>query len=179
MNFRHSHISMFLVVFAMLKLLSKFDKNGMIHSIKPTIHHERRNTLCLDMWPKLIDHDYYQSLVGSLIFLMHIKLQLSFAMSCVNTYIATPQYVLDVVVRILHYMKGTNHLGSFFRSMILLVLPCNARILCRESLQNIAASKDFTPQKLGKMIHFNLVGKECFLLHLSNVQTPSDFITDP
>lgn len=79
MNFQnninwHSHISMFLVVFAMLKLLSKFDKNGMIHSIKPTIHHERRNTLCLDMWPKLIDHDYYQSLVGSLIFLMHIKL---------------------------------------------------------------------------------------------------------
>jgi hypothetical protein len=30
--------------------------------------------LCLDMWSKLVDHDYYQSLVGSLIFLMHIKL---------------------------------------------------------------------------------------------------------
>ena len=63
-----------------------------------------------------IDKGQYQRLVGKLIYLAHTRLDIAFAVSCVSQFMHSPSKShLDVVYRILKYLKGTLGRGLMFK----------------------------------------------------------------
>ena len=64
----------------------------------------------------LVDIGRYQRLVGRLIYLSHTGPDITFAISVVSQYMHTPrQKHLDIVYRILRYLKKNPGRGLFFR----------------------------------------------------------------
>lgn len=63
----------------------------------------------------LVDKGSYQCLVGKLTYLSHIGPDIAFAVSVVSYFMHNPQEHMDVVYRILKYLKGTLGKGIIFQ----------------------------------------------------------------
>ncbi|XP_022863960.1 uncharacterized protein LOC111383990 [Olea europaea var. sylvestris] len=67
---------------------------------------------------KSVEIDRYQRLVGKLIYLSHTRPDTAFAVSVIIQHMHSPKEAhLQVVYRILRYLKGTSGKGSFFKKM--------------------------------------------------------------
>ena len=90
----------------------------------------------------LVDKGSYQCLVGKLTYLSHIGPDIAFAVSVVSYFMHNLQEHMDVVYRILKYLKGTPGKGLFFK---------------RNEVKGIEAFKDANWQDLS-MIENQLLG---------------------
>ena len=60
--------------------------------------------------------DQYRRMVGKLIYVPHTRPDITYAMSVVSRYMHLPQVQhMEVVMRILRYLKGTSSRGILFR----------------------------------------------------------------
>ena len=65
---------------------------------------------------KPVDRERYQRLVGRLIYLSHTRPDIAFAVSVVSQYMHSPKEShLEVVYKILRYLKGSLGRGLFFK----------------------------------------------------------------
>ncbi|RVW40345.1 Retrovirus-related Pol polyprotein from transposon RE1 [Vitis vinifera] len=65
---------------------------------------------------KPVDREKYQRLVGRLIYLSHTRPDIAFAVSVVSQYMHSPKEShLEVVYKILRYLKGSPGRGLFFK----------------------------------------------------------------
>ena len=63
-----------------------------------------------------VDKGQFQRLVGKLIYLAHTRPDITFVVSCVSQFMHSPSKShLDVVYRILKYLKGTPGRGLLFQ----------------------------------------------------------------
>ena len=66
-----------------------------------------------------VNKGHFQRLVGKLIYLAHTRPDIAFVVSCVSQFMHSPSKShLDVVYRILKYLKGTPGKGVLFRVVI-------------------------------------------------------------
>lgn len=72
--------------------------------------------MCLLPLFKPVDKGRYQRLVGKLIYLSHTRPDISFAVSTVSQFMNSPtEEHMDVVYRIIRYLKMTPGQGLFFQ----------------------------------------------------------------
>ena len=65
---------------------------------------------------KPLDRERYRRLLGRLIYLSHIRLDIAFSVSVVSQYMHSPKEShLEVVYKILRYLKGSIGRGLFFK----------------------------------------------------------------
>lgn len=63
------------------------------------------------------DREWYQRLVGKLIYLSHTRPDIAYAVSVVSQFMHNPQkHHMDAVIRILRYLKGTPGVGLLFKN---------------------------------------------------------------
>ena len=66
---------------------------------------------------ELIDAMMYHQMIGSLIYLMNMRLDVCFAMNTLNQYLTDPRHVhLNTVKHILRYLKGTVDYGLKYKT---------------------------------------------------------------
>ena len=73
----------------------------------------------------LVDQEHYQRLVGRLIYLSHARPDIAFVVSVVSQFMHDPRtHHMDVVVRIIRYLKGCPGRGLLYTSHGHLQVDC-------------------------------------------------------
>jgi hypothetical protein len=86
-------------------MLNKFDMADCKLASIPTAH---GIVLCRDDGVEIVDETTYKSIVGSLMFLTHIRPDISYSFSLVSGYMTEPSEMhMKEAKRILRYVKGT------------------------------------------------------------------------
>nr|AAP21414.1 putative polyprotein [Oryza sativa Japonica Group]ABF99446.1 retrotransposon protein, putative, unclassified [Oryza sativa Japonica Group] len=96
-------------------VLDLLTDTGMLGCRASTTPIDRNHQLCAQSGDP-VDKEAYQRLVGRLIYLCHTRPDISYAVSVVSRYMHDPRTGhLDVVHKILRYLKGTPGKGLWFR----------------------------------------------------------------
>ena len=95
-------------------MLNKFHMLDCHPSPTPSAHGE---VLCRDDGADLVDDKTYRSIVGSLIFLTHTRLDITYSVSLVSRYMKNPSEIhMKAAKRILRYVNGTKEFGILYSS---------------------------------------------------------------